>query len=385
MRQVPTQQVVASLATPRDNHKWVNFPGKIGAGIAESDFGVAPAITTALHDAVERGFFGYLPDHTHDDLVASFADFTADRYGWSIPCESVRVVEAVQSGFEATIHHFSRPESAVIVPTPAYTPFLRRPARVGRRVVEVPMLREGGRYRMDLEAIAEAFRAGAGLLVLCNPHNPTGTVLDLDELRAIADVVDRYGGRVFSDEVWAPVVFDGPHIPYASISDSAAAHTITATAPSKGWNLSGLKCAQLVLTNRDDRARWDELGLVPPHSNSILGVVAATAAYTEGGPWLDSVVARFAANRALLGRLLDERLPGVWPIQPEATYLAWLDFTGFEVEGSPCAFLLDRAGVVLNEGSSCGDSWMSFARFNFAMPATHLVRAVDATARSLKR
>jgi cystathionine beta-lyase len=224
--------------------------------------------------------------------------------------------------------------------------------------------------------------------VLCNPHNPTGTVLPREELEAIALVVERHGGRVFADEIHAPIRFDGrAHVPYASVSDAAAGHTVTGTSASKAWNVPGLKAAQLITSNDADEAVYRRFGFAVVHGASTLGVIAATAAYRDGRDWLDGAVAYLQRNRDLLTALIAERLPDVRWRPPEATYLAWLDLgalaLGARGLGDPAALLRDRAGVTLTDGALCGTGFADHVRLVFATPAPVLEDAVDRIAAAL--
>jgi cystathionine beta-lyase len=272
--------------------KWSLYPEAIGMFVAESDLGTAPAVTEALHAAVGAGTFGYLPPALLAGMSEACAGWSRDRYGWAVPPERVRPLADVLAGLAAAIEHFSRPGSPVILPTPAYMPFLTLPAVLGREVIEVPMARDGDRYGYDLDALDAAFRAGGHLLVLCNPHNPIGRVLEPAEMTAVAEVVDRHGGRVFSDEIHAPLVFPGSrHVPYASLDDVTAGHAVTATSASKAWNLPGLKCAQLVLSNEADAAVWARVGLHAEHGPPPSGswrtpppTPAAQAGWTRSSP-----------------------------------------------------------------------------------------------------
>jgi cystathionine beta-lyase len=259
------------------------------------------------------------------------------------------------------------------------------PPALGREVLQVPMADAGGRPAYDLDALDAAFAAGGRLLVLCNPHNPVGRVLERAELLAIAEVVERHGGRVFADEIHAPLVFPGArHVPYASLSDVTAGHTITATSASKAWNLPGLKCAQVILSNDADRETWQRVGQLAEHGAANLGVVAATAAYAEGGPWLAEVLAYLDANRALLASLVGELLPGVRHRPPEGTYLGWLDFRDLDLPADPAPYLLENAGVALVDGALCGAAGRGFARLNFATPRPILTEVVRRIAAALR-
>lgn len=361
----------------RGGLKWSLFPGAIGSFVAEMDFGTAPAVTQALHAAVDGGAFGYLPPALLAGMSEAYAAWSRDRYGWAVPPERVRPLADVLAGMAAAVEHFSRPGSPVILPTPAYMPFLTLPAVLGREVIEVPMARDGDRYGYDLDALDAAYRAGGHLLVLCNPHNPIGRVLEPAEMTAVAEVVDRHGGRVFSDEIHAPLVFPGSrHVPYASLDDVTAGHAVTATSASKAWNLPGLKCAQLVLSNSADADLWSRVGLLAEHGASTLGVVANTAAYTGGAGWLDDVLGYLDGNRRLLAELVAEHLPGVGYTPPEGTYLAWLDCRELGL-AEPGAFFLERAGVALTDGVLCGAAGSDHVRLNLATPRPVLAQAVE--------
>ena len=360
--------------------KWSMYPEAIGAFVAEMDFGTAPPVTAALHAAVDAAVFGYLPAGTVEHMSAAYAAWSRDRYGWAVDPVDVRPVADVVAGLRLAIEHFSAPGTPVVLPTPAYMPFVSVPPQLGREVIEVP-LSAGHRY--DLDALAAAFEAGGDLLILCNPHNPVGRVLTPAEMLAIAEVVDRYGARVFSDEIHAPLVFgNARHVPYASLSPVTAAHTLTATSASKAWNLPGLKCAQVVLTSDADRETWAGIGPLAEHGAATLGVIANTAAYRSGGPWLAEVLSYLDGNRRLLGQLVADLLPGVVYTPPEGTYLGWLDFraTG---PADPAAYFLEKAGVAMTDGALCGEAGRGFGRFTFALPRPVLREAVERIAAAM--
>jgi cysteine-S-conjugate beta-lyase len=230
----------------------------------------------------------------------------------------------------------------------------------------------------DLGGIGRALRDGGKLVVHVSPHNPLGRVFDVDEQLALAEVVDAAGVRVFSDEIHAPLVHPGAvHRPYASLSPVTAGHTVTATSASKAWNLAGLKAAQFLLSNAADAAHWADVGFLYGHGASTPGVLANTAAYDEGGPWLDGVLTYLDGNRRLLADLLTERLPQVRYTVPEGTFLAWLDCRALELPVSAGAFFLERAGVALIDGPECGSPGAGHVRLNFATPRPVLATMVD--------
>lgn len=362
----------------RGSAKWTAFPESIGAFVAEMDFGMAPPIQEVLLDSIRRGRTGYTPQAWTDELTAATAAWAAKHYDWVVPEERIRPVADVLTGLELTLRYFSDPAKPIIVPTPAYMPFLTARQRWGRDVIEVPSPVVDGRYELDLDGIAAAFAAGADVLLLCNPWNPVGRVLTRDELLAVSEVVDTAGGRVFADEIHAPVVFgEARHIPYASISEVAAGHTITATSASKAFNLPGLKCAQLILSNDADAEHLDRVGSAATHGAAGLGVQANTAAYTDGEPWLDAVLTYLDDSRTRLGRQLAERLPQVGYRMPEGTYIAWLDVRALDLGEKPADALRERAGVALTDGTACGVAGAGHVRMILATPQPVLDEIVD--------
>ncbi len=358
--------------------KWTLFPNTIGAWVAESDLGTSPAITTALHRAVDDGVMGYLPPALSTEMSRATSEWMLDRFDWSVPASRVHPMGDVIVAFELAITRLSRPGSAIIVPTPAYMPFLTVPALHDRDVVQVPMAQHEGRAVLDLEAIERELSAGAGLVVLCNPFNPIGRVFDRDELLALATVVERHDARVFADEVHAPIVFDGRrHVPYASISEAAAQHSLTATSASKAWNLPGLKTAQVILTSDHDEQQWERLGPMASHGASTLGVIANTVAYRDSRDWLDATVEYYDANRRALGDSLGEHLPQVGYRAPEGSYIAWLDVSQLGLGDDPATVLRERAGLAVTDGRACGVAGAGHVRVILATPRPIVEQIVE--------
>jgi cystathionine beta-lyase len=374
-----TDQTTADELRRRGSLKWTRgAPGVLGAFVAEMDFGTAPAVRAALRDAIDRADLGYLSDRAAAGLRAACADWQRFAYGWHVDPASVWPMADVLRCLAAAITVFSRPGSPVILPTPAYMPFVTVPGLMGRETIQVPMVPlPDGRLTLDLDGIDAAFRAGGHLLVLISPSNPVGRVYSSQELASVAALVDRHGGRVFADEIHAPLVYPGGHhVPYASISPVAAAHSVTAVSASKAWNLPGLKCAQLIVTGDADAATWERAWPLYEHDASTLGAQASIAAYADGRAWLSDVVGYLDGNRQLLAQLLAGQLPAVGFQAPEGTYLAWLDCRRLDLRPDPAAFLLDRAGVLATNGAECGRAGQGFLRLNFATPRPILAEMI---------
>jgi cysteine-S-conjugate beta-lyase len=369
----------------RGSFKWTApGPDGFGAAVAEMDFGAAPAILDALAGLSADANFGYLPQFLADELAAACAEFTKRRYGWDVDPALIHHVPDVIKALEIAITHFSRPGSPVILPTPAYMPFLSVPGFLGREIIQVRMRNDAGFFTLDLEAIEDAFRAGGHLLIFCNPYNPLGRVFTPEEMTQLTELVDRHHGRVFADEIHGPLVYPGTrHIPYASTCDTAASHTLTATSASKAWNLPGLKCAQVILTNEPDRQRWEEMGFFASHGASNPGVVANIAAFRHGETWLDEVLDYLDDGRHLLARLLDRHLPQVRYRPPDGTYLAWLDCSAMDLPDSPGTLVTDRARITVVDGPAFGAGGPGAFRFNFATPHPILAEMVERIAAAL--
>ncbi|WP_227497274.1 MalY/PatB family protein [Planctomonas psychrotolerans] len=368
------------------SRKWSLYPDTIGAWVAEMDFGTAPAVKEALHRAVDDCDLGYLAPATTRRMAEAAAAWLKHDSGWDIGADNIHPVSDVMAALDVAVTKYTPAGSGVIVPTPAYMPFLSFLPTLGREVFEVPGVLTGGRWSHDLAGIDAAFAAGARLLVLCNPHNPTGSAIRRDELEAIAAIVHRHNGRVFADEIHSPLRYDGvPHVPYASLSEVTARHTLTATSASKAWNLPGLKTAQLITSNPADEELYQTFGFAVLHGASTPGVLAATAAYSEGREWLAEVLDYLDGNRRLLERLLGEHLPEVRFHRPEATYIAWLDCSALDIDGCVADFFRTEAGVTMTDGTLCGDGFAKHVRLIFAMPRPILEETILRMADAVRR
>jgi cystathionine beta-lyase len=363
----------------KNSLKWTYYdPDVLPAWVAEMDFGLAPSVSRALHEAVDRGDTGYPSWGAMEATASAATEFWASRLGWTVDPSRVFAVPDVIEGTRRAIVHLTEPGSSVILPTPAYYPFFSMVERADREFVEVPgLVDETGRYTLDLEAIDREMADGAGSVVLCNPWNPTGRSFSADELSALIEVVASHDGRILSDEIHAELVYAGStHVVAADIAPDVL---VTISSASKAFNLPGLKCAQVVLTNDRDAEAWSEFFTLPKVGVGTFGLTANTAAYTEGGDWLDAVMVRLESNRRVLGELIETHLPGVGYRPPEATYLAWLDF-GRHGHAEPANHFLEHARVALSEGALFGAVGEGYARLNFATTEDLLIQMVEQVA-----
>lgn len=370
----------------RGSQKWVDADGSIGAWIAEMDFPMAAPIAAAMADAAEREFYGYPPRGLSRDLRSATASFLTESTGWHVDPRHVAEVSDVIHALALVIERFTTPGSPIVLPTPAYMPFLDLPPAMGRELRQVPLTQDQAGWHIDFDLLDTALD-GAGLLVWVNPHNPIGKTYSPIEIEEVSQLVARHRDlRVFADEIHAPILFAGStHIPYASVSDLAASQAITAVSASKMWNLAGLKCAQLIFSNHRDEVAWARgISRIAVHP-STTGMVASIAAYRHGGPWREQIMAYLADNRLLLDEVVSTRMPDVQMRIPDATYLAFLDCRALGLDESPQAYLQREAKVCYTDGALCGDAGAGFVRANFATPRPVLEQMLERTVTALDK
>ncbi|MBH0131279.1 MalY/PatB family protein [Salinibacterium sp. NK8237] len=367
------------LLRSRGSNKWTAPEGELlCAGVAEMDYGTAPAVLDEWASIAERLEFGYPAESVALEMNEATAKWHREQYGWNVDAADVHPLPDVLKGLELAILEFSKPGAPVIVPTPAYMPFLLLPKTFGREVIESPMLRgDDGSFSLDLDDIARHFAAGANVFVLANPGNPTGKVFTADELSALADVADAHGARVFSDEIHSPLtLFGTKHVPLASVSDAGARVAITATSTSKAFNLPGLKCAQIILSNDADRTLWETIGWMASHGASTPGMRLNTAAYLGGEPWLGEVREYIEGNIEYARAALAELLPEARMAPMQGTYLAWLDLRAYSGEPELSEMLAEKAGIRVNGGVGYGAVGAGHIRVNLATSRPILERII---------
>lgn len=360
--------------------KWAAFPDDIGMFVAEMDLGIAEPIKKVLRDYADSPGIGYRSDAAKRALQEATATWLADNTAWAPRSEQVFAIPDVVSAARVVIDQLTTSGSPVVLPTPAYMGFTALVPAMGREMIEVPSRLVDGRYELDLEGIRAGFERGAQMLLLVNPANPAGRVYTREELEALAEVVDQFpDAHVFSDDIHAPFVLEGEHVPYASVNDVAASHTVTAVAASKGWSIPGLKCAQLVLSNPEHEAQLEPYLGWAASITSTLGASATIAAYNDGGQWRAEILDYLRGNRDLFEQAV-ERWPGVWAPHIEGTYIGWLDFTEAADSGivtSPAAqWIQDNCGVALTPGLACGEGYENYARIILATPRPILEQAI---------
>jgi len=370
----PLTQVPFARLKERTSAKWHYFaPDVLPMWVAEMDVDLADPIREALERAVREGDTGY-PGST--PYVESFVDFASKRWDWpTLEEKSVRGVADVITGYTDALLLAAGRGGTVVVTSPVYPPFFSYLREAGLTVVEARLTDD---LRLDADSIDAALGtaklggAPAVAVLLCNPHNPGGTLHTRTELESLAAVVAQHGATVVSDEIHAPLVYaPGQFVPYLSVDPTGMAlHSA-----SKAWNLAALPSA-LIIFGPDAKAHRDAYSAGAHHRPSHFGAIAQTVAYREGGPWLDALLTGLDANRVLLGDLLAEHLPTVGYRMPESTYLAWLDCTALGLGDDPAAAFLERGRVALNAGPTFGLGGAGHVRLNFATRPDLIVEGV---------
>ncbi|MCP1503229.1 cystathionine beta-lyase [Curtobacterium herbarum] len=341
--------------------------------VAEMDCALAEPVRDALVRAVTDGDTGYV-GHGRA-LPEAFADFAADRWDWAVDPDLVRTTTDVSVAAVETLRRVIEPGDQVVIMPPVYPPFWDYVTEAGGSVTEVPLLAPAGTadpydttagWRMDLDGVRQAFAEGARTVLLCNPHNPLGLVHDRQSLVALARLAAEWDAVVVSDEIHAPLVHaDATFTPFLDCCPEAATLGVALTSASKAWNTAGTKCALMIGASDRARAWFDGMPVEVVERTGILGYTASVAAFSEGGPWLASLLAELATNRRILAEELGTALPGAGYRQPQASYLAWLDLRALPWGEDPALRLVDEARVALSNGRDFGRQGIGHARLNF--------------------
>ncbi|MGV9188068.1 MalY/PatB family protein [Arcanobacterium canis] len=352
--------------------KWANPQRPFQLWRAEMDFGTAPQIQHAICQYLTGPGVGYLEPYQLEGLREATTSFVA-RNGLTVDPTSVRIAPDVVTIVGKLITLLSRPGERILVFTPGYKGFRHLIPRTGRKMVEIPLVDDDGKITFNLTALEEELTIGAAMLLLVNPANPTGRVYTAEELASLDALLERFPHtRVIADEIHSPFVMEGTHIPYATVSENSARQSITTTSASKGWNLAGFKAAQVIFTNANDLTTLAPAFDAGELAVSTLGIVAQTVAYNECWDWQRRALEVIRTNRDKLAARA-ATWPGVRLTPMEATYIAWLDFSGAQSLGLfpsdvDAATHLEKFGLALTPGSEQGPGLDQFVRMMIAVP-----------------
>ncbi len=343
--------------------------------VADMDFQTVPAIMDALVAASKHGIFGYsesMPSYTK-----AVQQWWRTRFDWEPPGEWLVKTSGVVSAIATAIRTFTRKGEAVLVQRPVYYPFSSIVESNGRLLVNSPLVRVCGKkggetYQIDFDDFeAKICRNRVRLFLLCNPHNPVGRVWTSDELTRLGEICLKHGVRVLSDEIHADFVHEGyKHTVFAGLCPEFSNITITCTAPSKTFNLAGLQVSNIFIKDHEARSAFRmEMQRSGHMALNCMALVACEAAYTHGAAWLDALRHYLAQNIAWVHHFLDTRLPEIRLVEPQATYLLWLDCRRLDLdEEERRELIVHKARLWFDEGRMFGSEGQGFERVNIACP-----------------
>ena len=342
--------------------------------VADMDFAAPPCVREAIAAQNEHGVFGYFD--TGEEYFTPLRRWLSARFGWEADNAWLVKTPGVVSAIHISLLAFTGPGESVIVQQPVYYPFAGAVRKTGRKLVVSPLVYEDGHYRIDFDdfqakIVAENVRA----FILCNPHNPVGRVWTRQELTRLGDICLRHSVAVISDEIHQDFVYGGHnHIVYAGLGERYSEHSVICTAPTKTFNLPGLPVANIFIPGAGMRARFlEEYAKFGVTQIGVMEIVACHAAYEGGEQWLHQLNEYLALNMKHVGAFLQENLPQVKLVEPQGTYLAWLDFKALGMSAKELeAMMINKAKVWLQNGTIFGEGGEGFLRMNVACPRTVL-------------
>jgi cysteine-S-conjugate beta-lyase len=348
--------------------------------VADMDFESPPEVTAALVARAQHGIFGYSTPKT--GYYQSLTGWFRKRHSWDLKYEWLYFAPGVVPAINLVIQTYTEPGDRIIIQKPVYYPFMLAIMSNGREILNNPLKQVNGGYRIDFDDLErKAKDPAAKLMILCSPHNPVGRVWTRDELNRVGEICCAHDVLILSDEIHCDLTYiNHRHIPFGSISNTFLMNSITCISPSKTFNLAGLQTAGLVIANPELGRKYkhtiDCLGLLGPN---LFGAEALTAAYEHGEPWLDAVMEYVSDNLSYLKDFISKHIPRIAVIEPEGTYLVWLDFRALSLDNKSLKqLMLDKARVALDDGfifgSPEGDGFM---RINIACPRATLAKALQ--------
>ena len=354
--------------------------------VADMDFEVAKPITDALQAQVNHGIYGYT--EVKSDYFEIVKNWFKDNFDWEIKKGSLVKTPGVVYAIAMAVKAFTKEGEAVIIQQPVYYPFSEMIIANNRKLVNSPLVLKEGRYEIDFEDFEKKIvKNNVKLFILCSPHNPVGRVWSVEELKKIGDICIKHGVVIFSDEIHADFVYEpNKHHVFASLGESYAANSVIATAPSKSFNIAGLQVSNIFIENKKLRDAFRNEIVKSGYSQlNTMGLAAARAAYESGKEWLDEVRAYIKDNLIFFRDYLKENIGELSLIEPEGTYLVWVDFRKLGLsEKQREDLIVNKAKLWIDSGAMFGVDGEGFERFNIACTRSYLKMALDSLAKAIK-
>ena len=346
--------------------------------VADMDFPTAPVILEKLHKAVDHGIFGYTEGK--EAYFHAVHNWYKDHFGWEVERRWLIKTPGVVFGLAMAVKAYTKEGEGVLIQQPVYYPFSEVIGDNNRVLVNNSLKNMDGHYEIDFEDFEKKIvENNVKLFILCNPHNPVGRVWTKEELLKLGEICVKHDVVVVSDEIHGDFIYPGhQHTVFASLSDEIADITITCTAPSKTFNLAGLQISNIFISNTNLRRKFRKEVAAAGYSQvNIMGMVSCQAAYEEGKEWLDQLKDYLAENLDFVRTYLKENIPKVKLIEPEGTYLIWLDFREMGLSKDELENLIvNKAKLWLDSGAVFGEDGIGYQRINIACPRATLERAL---------
>ncbi len=335
--------------------------------VADMDFAVPDFITDSLIERAHHPIYGY--SVLSESYYQSIINWMKKKHDWKIIKDWIVYSPGIVTALNLLVETFTEPGEAVIIQPPVYFPFFWAVEKTGRKLLYNQLVYENGRYVINFDDLEKKMRQGAKMVILCSPHNPVGRVWNREELEKLAALSLQYRVVVVSDEIHNDLVFKPhKHIPMATLSEETAMNTITCIAPSKTFNLAGMATSSIIISNPEWLKKFKKT-IDRIHLNTnIFGSVASEAAYTHGEEWLEQLMVYLQGNIDFIKEHLISTIPKIRIIDPQATYLMWLDFNQFKIQNSKLKIHLVDLGLGLNDGRQFGPGGRGFFRMNFGCP-----------------
>lgn len=355
--------------------------------VADMDFPTAPAVLERLHALAEHGIFGYTG--VKDAYFSAVHNWYAQRFGWETQRSWLVTTPGVVFAIAIAIQAFTQKGDAILIQQPVYYPFADKVTENDRQLVVNPLILKNGRYEMDFADMERKIADNhVKMLLLCSPHNPVGRVWTKEELLRVGEICQKHGVLVVSDEIHADFTYAGhTHRVFASVKSEFADFTITCTAPSKTFNLAGLQNSNIFIPNRQLRHAYKkELSACGCGGTNCMGMAACQAAYEAGADWLEQLKQYLAGNLAYIRQFLREKLPDIALIEPEGTYLVWLDLRKLGLtEQQQRQLIVQDAKLWLDTGTLFGQGGEGFERINIACPRATIEQAMQRLERAVHK
>lgn len=354
--------------------------------VADMDFKAPHPIIEAVRRVADFGIFGY--SAVPESYYESVAGWMRRRHGWEVKREWIAMSPGVVPALHVLVNALTQPGDQVILQTPVYYPFFNAVTCNGREILDNPLRLEGDQYLMDIDGLEKTITPLTKMIILCNPHNPISRVWTSHELKSLGDLCMKHNIVMIADEIHSDLIYTGfKHVTLNQVSPDYEQNCITCTAASKTFNLPGLKTSNIIIPNPDLRKRFNDTmhncGVPAP---GMFGVAATEAAYNYCEDWLDQLLEYLEGNIAFLKKYLSENIPGAKLLQPQGTYLLWLDFRDCGVAKDKLAnFIREDAGVALEPGTLFGSKTEGFERMNIACPRALLERGLSQIAGAVNR